>query len=138
MINEKYSYKDFMDKTFLDVPVKEFNNTLIVGSCFYQQEEPNKKVFPEGMKGVTFVKCNLDNVYISKGNKIETGCHRKLKSQNDLSDWVLDDELNPIEPMDKKEREKLGLSIDPKDIPKNKMTEPLLHQKLKETLKEIK
>jgi len=35
--NTKYSFKDFLNKNFKDIPVEEFNNTEIIGSCFYQE-----------------------------------------------------------------------------------------------------
>ena len=113
MINEKYSYKDFTDKTFLDVPVKEFNNTVIVGSCFSQQNEPNKKVFPRSLKDVVFRKCNLDNVYIPSGNKIEDGCYRRLITQNDLETWIVDKSNKPIKPVHNKDEQ----NTDPEKIP---------------------
>lgn len=122
MINEKYSYKDFMGQDFASVNASEFNNTEIVGSCFYQEAEPETEIFPVGMVGVTFKRCNLDNVKIFPGNTVEGSCcHRKIKVQNDLNDWELDESLKPVEPIEKKKYIKLGISIDPKDIPATKL-----------------
>ncbi len=126
-INKKYSYKDFTGVSFKDIPVEEFNNTIIVGSCFWQQwyegEEVVKDIFPDGIIGVEFRKCNLDNVYIDETkNTIVDGTHKKIKPQNDWADWIVDDDGKPIELLYKDNRLEKGLSIDPKDIPKKRLT----------------
>lgn len=117
MLNEKYSFKDFLDKKFTHLFTSEFNNSEIRGSCFYQQVVPNTQVFPTGITGVIFVECNLDNVLVPVGNTIKGGCHRRIMIQNDLEDWIIDDSLKPTEPINKIFFERLGLSVDPKDIP---------------------
>ena len=119
-INKKYSYKDFTHQDFTDVPASEFNNSEIVGSCFYQEGHPEyKKIYPDGMTGVVFCgRCNLDNVEIPPTCIIEAGCsHRRIKVQNDLEDWVVDGDGKPLEPVNKKHFVKCNLSTDPKDIP---------------------
>ena len=128
-INEKYSYQayPYHDLSFKDRPAEEFNNTIIVGSCFYQEwvegdKEVVKDIFPDGIKGVTFRKCNLDNIKIPKGNIVEDGTNKKIKVQNDFWGWILNDDLTPKEPINKEQRLKVGISIDPKDIPKKKFT----------------
>lgn len=122
-INEKYSYKDFLDKDLTSLPASDFNNSEIVGSCFYQQAKPDTQVFPTRMTGVAFIRCNLDNVLIPSGNTIKSDCcHRKIVIQNDLEDWIVDDLGKPVEPVNRKVFERLGLSIDPKDIPLTKET----------------
>ena len=128
-VNEKYSFKAFPyhGLSFKNVNVKEFNNTIIKGSCFYQEwvegdSNVIKDIFPDGMKGVTFINCNLDNIYIPVGNTILGSSHKKIAVQNDLSDWILDNQLKPKIPMDKEQRLKAGISIDSKDIPNTKFT----------------
>lgn len=133
-INEKYSYKAFpyYGVSFKDRPASEFNNTTIRGTMFYQAwregEEVVKDIFPDGMKGVVFERCNLDNVYIPDGNILRDdpphfNTHLKIQMQNDREDWILDDDLKPVKPMDKEQRLKAGIiSIDPKNIPKKKIT----------------
>lgn len=127
MINTKYSFKDFMGQDFSSVGPTEFNNSEIVGSCFYQEGDPEQEIFPVGMIGVTFKRCNLDNVKIPAGNTVESDCcHRCIKVQNDLEDWILDGTNNPVEPVAKKIFIRLGLSIDPADIPTDFIREELL------------
>ncbi len=123
-MNEKYSYKDFMDKSFTDRPASEFDNSEIVGSCFYQQGHPElKKIFPAGMTGVIFRRCNLDNVFVPLTCTVESNCsHRRIKAQNDKEDWIVDSDLKPIEPACKNLFIEKGMSIDPKDIPAEKIT----------------
>ena len=121
-INEKYSYKNFIRRKFKSIDAQEFNNTEIVGTCFYQENSPDSDIFPDEMAGVTFTKCNLDNVLIPLGNIVNGGCNRRIKVQNPTidnptpEDWILDNLGNPIEPVNKERFIKKGLSIDPKDI----------------------
>ena len=134
-LNEKYSYKDFTNKNLLDVDVKELNNTVIRGSCFYQEKSWDEaklyiKVFPDGMTGVTFDRCNLDNVEIPAGNIVlPTNSHKIIKVQNDWSDWELEANGTPKEPLNKKDYLDLGLSVDPKNIPAEKLDKSILDKK---------
>ena len=134
-VNQKYSFGDFMNQSFKGSPAEEFNNTVIVGSCFHQEasedaitlREIEKDIFPAGMHGVTFRRCNLDNVFIPLGNIIwdegwEKCTHKKIKLQNDWRYWILGEDLKPIEPKDKEEWIKRGISIRPEDIPTKKFT----------------
>jgi hypothetical protein len=130
MINEKYSYKDFMGQDFSSVSASELDNTEIVGSCFYQEGDPDAEIFPPSMTGVIFKRCNLDNVKVPAGNTVESSCcHRKIKAQNDLEDWFVDSAHKPVEPMRKADYLLLGISIDPADIPTEKMTESIVAKK---------
>jgi hypothetical protein len=47
----------------LDIPP----GTIIVGACF-SCETPDSVIFPDKMRGVRFLRCNLDNVLIPPGN----------------------------------------------------------------------
>jgi hypothetical protein len=123
-INEKYSFGDFTGQDFSDIDASEFNNTEIVGSCFYQElpidytgNPHGKAIFPSTMTGVVFKRCNLDNVRVIGTNSIDGGCNRNIRVQNDLEDWVVDSAGNPIEPSGKARFQSLGLSIDPQDLP---------------------
>jgi len=115
-LNEKYSYKDFTNKILTDTDPKEWNDSEVIGACFYN-EKPLTEVFPEGVSGVKFVKCNLDNIVIPKDCTIEGGCRRLIQVQNDGEEWVLDEHLKPIEPLNKAVYVKLGLSVLPSALP---------------------
>lgn len=130
-LNEKYSHQayPYHNVSFKEVDPKEFNNTVIKGSCFYQEaleNDPNFDIFPDGMTGVIFIGCNLDNINIPIGNEV-VGCSQKrIKVQNDWDDWLMeykDGKWKPKEPIDKEQRLDANLSIDPKDIPNEKWTE---------------
>jgi hypothetical protein len=139
-VNEKYSYKDFTGKKLLDVDVKELNNTVIRGSCFYQEKSWDEtklyiKVFPDGMTGVTFDRCNVDNVEIPEGNIALPNCNQKtIKVQNDWADWELEKNGTPKEPLNKKDYLDLGISIKPKDIPKTKLDKCIIDKKREEVM----
>ena len=120
-MNKKYSFKDFTHQSFKDV-TDLVPGTVIVGTCFYQENHPDSHIFPETMTGVTFLRCNLDNVFIPPGNIVGAiqgveSTQKRIKVQNDNDDWILDNKLSPVEPMNKKQRIVEGRSIDPKDIP---------------------
>ena len=115
-LNEKYSYKDHTNKLLDKTDAAEWNDTEVVGTCFHQNV-PKTVVFPAGIKGVKFVKCNLDNVVIPKDCTVDGGCNRLIAVQKDGCDWLLDTDLNPVEPLDKAEYVKLGLSVDPSALP---------------------
>lgn len=130
VINEKYSYQAFPyhGLSFKDRPAEEFNNTVVAGACFYQEwvegdKDVVKDIFPDGMTGVVFRGCNLDNVLVPVGNTVEGGINRKIAVQNDWSAWILDDNLQPIEPLYKELRLSVNVSCDPQNIPAEKWTE---------------
>lgn len=116
-MNKQFSYKDFSDKSLKEYKAEDFNDTEIIGSCFYQQDACNSDIFPDGIKNVKFIACNLDNVLIPANCTAEGGCNLQLKLQNDKEIWRVDkDTLSPLEPHNKAKFIKLGLSILPKDI----------------------
>lgn len=125
-INWKFSCKDFTDKSLKKVSVKELNNTIIIGSCFYQNNEIDdvaelKDIFPDGMTGVTFKNCNLDNVYIPVGNTLIDCVNKLIKKQNDGFHWKIDKKSNKFEkPINELFFDEQGWSKDPKDIPEKK------------------
>ena len=124
-MNKKYSYKDFTGLDFSKVDVKEFDDEII-GTCF-SQSSPMTKIFPPGMTGVSFVKCNLDNVDVPAGNTQKDCCNRQWKEQNDLIPWIVSAiTLQPIEPLHKEWYERLGLSTNPADIPTEKMDKDII------------
>ena len=116
--NDKYSHKLFKIKDLIND--RDINNQVIYSSCFCC-DKPESQMFPEDMKGVKFYNCNLDNCIIPDGNEVISGSVRRFKVQNDNEDWIIDRNDKLIEPINKKIFVKLGLSTDPKDIPKTKI-----------------
>lgn len=121
-MNKKYSYKayDYHGLSFKDRPCSEFNNSEIIGSCFYQEwvndGDTMKDIFPAGMTGVTFAKCNLDNVVVPAGNTMQDCTNKRIQVQKDLEDWAVDATDKPTEPVHKKRFTDLGLSMKPADL----------------------
>lgn len=121
--NVKYSFKSFNEMSFKDVPVEEFNNTTIKGSCFFQafplesKKEP-VDIFPDGMTGVTFIACNLDNVWIPPGNTLIDCTNKWIVLKNDGYNWEKDKSTKkPKKPVADFFYDKNGWSKNPKDIP---------------------
>lgn len=130
-MNEDLSKKDFTNIDLSGRDVSEFNNTEIVGSCFAQFFDVGdvvpgtggKSIFPAGMTGVTFTRCNLDNVHVPAGNTVGDGCTNKtIQRKNDLEDWVLkkNGSWEALLPNDATGFSEFGLSADPNDIPGTK------------------
>lgn len=88
-----FSHKDFTGRNLSDR--KDMSDTVITGSCF-SQENPDTHVFPEGMAGVTFVNCNLDNCFIPAGNSVQGGSQRRFMTMPDGQDWLVDAALQPV------------------------------------------
>jgi len=117
--DDRYSHKDYTTgKLYAE---KNLKNLIIYNSCF-SKETPDLKVFPTEMTGVTFYNCNLDNCFIPPGNTVIGGATRRFMVQNDRNDWLIDKDNKPLEPLNKTEYIKLGLNIDPKDLPTEMMT----------------
>lgn len=105
-----------MDRTGLDLRgngVKD--NMAIVGACF-SQENPDTHVFRESLTGVTFINCNLDNVYIPSGNTVIDCSQRRFKCQVDGYDWIVDENNNPVTPLALEYHISNGLNTDPSKI----------------------
>lgn len=93
-VNEKYSLKDF---TGLDMSVEPIEG-IVYGSCF-SQEEPYRHIFTEDMKGVTFLKCNLSNVFIPEGNTVIDCKQIRFEVQEDGKDWYINEDGSPTKPL---------------------------------------
>lgn len=131
--DDTLSFKDFTGRVLTDETLYNFNGKTIYATCF-SQETPGAIVFPDGMKGVTFVKCNLDNVTLPV-DSIIIGCsQRQFEVQNDLNDWLVDENKNPVIPVDHEVYTKFNLPIPkPEDIPSQKVTERVDLKKEAET-----
>jgi hypothetical protein len=110
-----HSFKDYTNQSLKDRPVEEFSGQTIKGSCFYQEVPyggslPTKGVdiFPDGMTGATFVRCNMDNVYVPPGNFVIAGdgvpsSTRKIMTDDEGFDCLAKDNASVLEP-DKENR----------------------------------
>jgi hypothetical protein len=123
--NEKLSHKDFTHQTFLMDDPALWSNTTIVGTCFYQEGDW-RDVFPAGMIGVVFERCNLDNCIIPAGNTVVGGCNRNIKVQNDMEDWICDAQGKPTEPLNKLMYLRQGIEPDAKWMPEIKLGKSIL------------
>ena len=127
------SNRVFTNWNFKDVTWLSLSSKTICRSSFYN-ENPEVDIWPSTMTGVMFVDCNLDNVYdkIPPGNTVIGGSQRKFKVQNDGEDWILNPgNLSPVEPADKERFLKLGISTNPRNIPSDKMEEPITMRELR-------
>lgn len=117
-MDDKFSFRDFTN-TSVAVP----NNITIHGSVF-SHEKPDSKVFPDKMTGVVFVKCNLDNCFIPKGNKIVDCSQLRFQVQNDQNDWIVDKDNKPVTPIDADILAKRGVTVPkPESLSVCKLTE---------------
>jgi hypothetical protein len=71
--NIKYSHKDLTNQRFKGVDASEFNHSIIVNSCLYQEcldgealPADGFDIFPDGIEGLVLQGCNLDNVNTNK------------------------------------------------------------------------
>jgi len=122
--NNKYSFVSFKRQSFVNVPVKEFDSSEIIGSSFYQ-DIPYSKVFPDSIKGVKFINCNLDNCIIPIGAIVIGGTNKHFKVMNDQEYWIVDKNKNPIIPLDTIIFKRVGISINPRDISIRPLSEPI-------------
>lgn len=117
-MNAQYSYGDFTQQDLSDAD--RFDGD-VVGSCF-QQDSPDTVAFPADANA-TFFRCNLNNCRIPAGCTIGSGsCNYQHSKQNDGEQWILDGSGKPIEPLGKKQFQRLNLSTDAKDIPASKLS----------------
>lgn len=112
---------------------KRFGGSLIIpsGTTVYatnfSREVPDSTVFRSTMTGVTFLECNLDNILIPEGNIVKTIYRtpaRRFRAENDLRDWLLDTQDQPTRLIDEEYWDEKGYSVDPRDIPPQRIRSP--------------
>lgn len=96
--DEEWSFKNFTNQDLSD---RALSGKVIYSTVFYN-EKPNSEIFPPGMKGVIFIKCNMDNLVIPEGNTLIECTQRKFEAQEDGKDWLLDEDGNPLKLMGEK------------------------------------
>lgn len=94
--SEAYSFKDFTGHDLSDRT--DMSGIIIYGSCFYH-ENPDLNFLPASMGGTTFIACNLDNNTMPDGNEIIDCSNRKIKAQEDDTDWIVDEDGIPVSPL---------------------------------------
>jgi len=99
----------------LQVKIEELNDTEIVGSCF-SQESAFTEVFPDGMVGVTFRHCNLDNCIIPVENAMVNCTNKHFNYMADGERWIVDSKGKAISPLHPDRFDKWEISKDPADI----------------------
>lgn len=73
----------------------DMDGLTIHGLCL-SNESPDAKVLPPNLTGVTFIACNLDNIFIPDGNTLINCANRRFKVQDDGQDWEIDKNNKPI------------------------------------------
>ena len=120
----EFSCKDF---TNTDREINIPDGAYVYGSCF-SQETPRSRIFRENMRNVTFRNCNLMNVHIPQpNNNTVIDCQTdSFQVQNDLNDWIVDDNGYPVKPLNHTLFTKSGLQMPlPQDIPAEKVDAPV-------------
>lgn len=109
--------KDCTGWEFKSRPEYAFAPGLVLDRHCFSQETPDADIFPEGMVGVTFLNCNLDNCLVPPGNTVVGGSQRRFEAQNDLRDWEVDAKNAPVTVIDEEVWAKKGYSVAVEDIP---------------------
>lgn len=123
--DDALSFRDFTHWEFMSRPEYDFSNKTIYSSVF-MHEEPESVVFAPGTRNVTFVCCNLDNVVLPPGSVVKNpdcGSQRRFKVQNDLRDWEVDAFNRPLRVIDEDRWIEAGTSVNPADIPPQRMNQ---------------
>lgn len=116
--SDRWSFGDF---TGHDLRGANLNGQIIYGSCF-SREIPDSQVFPANVTGLVLVNCNLDNVALPAGASAIGGTRKRFRVQNDLRDWEINGSNQPTRLMDEGFWQRRGISIDPRDIPAQRIT----------------
>lgn len=90
--DDAWSFKDFSNRTISDVIP---DGTVVYASSFYFEGKATH-VFQASMRGVTFVRCNLDNCIIPPGNTTLDCSMRQIRVIDGV-DWLVDENDEPIE-----------------------------------------
>lgn len=117
--DDELSLKDFTWWRFTHRPDMDFAGKVIYASCF-SQETPDSVVFPDDLRA-TFVRCNLSNVVIPAGVTVIDCNTMRYKCCADLRDWELGASDEPVKVLGEKYWLQQGCSVDPADIPAEKM-----------------
>lgn len=122
--DDELSGRDFTGWDFNDRPEYDFSNKVIYASVF-SNETPRSLIFPSKTSGVTFLHCNLDNVELPDASVAVNCSTKSFEVQNDLRDWEIEPLTDvPIKVLNEKYWVSKGISVDPADIPAQKVEVP--------------
>lgn len=113
----RYSYKDYTGHSLKHL---NLTNCTVYASCF-SQEKPDTQIFSDDTSNVTFIRCNLTNVTTPPNSTVIDCVQKRILVQNDLRDWEIDENDNPIAVVNAKYWESVGVSVNPSDIPAQKI-----------------
>lgn len=114
--DDQWSLKNYSTQELLRENIKP--GTTIYAS-FFSKETPNSPIFPV-VQNLTLIECALDNVFIPPGVTVKTVYRNppiQYKVQNDLRDWILDQNSKPVKLIDENYWAAKGFSISTADIP---------------------
>lgn len=131
-------YNDEWSFNRSSISYSEMPSGITVYATSFYLEKPDSEIFNPELKNVKFVKCNLDNILIPPNNELIESTNERFEVQNDLNDWLINDKNLPLKPFNYKVFEKFNLPIpEAKDIPIEKVTEPIDWVKEKQQMLEI-
>lgn len=114
------SGRDFTGWEFLSRPEYDFKGKVIYATCF-AQESPDSPIFDPSLKGVTFLRCNLTNVLVPPDCTVIDCVTTRVETKNDGRVWEVNEQNEPVRLTSEKHWLILGTSIDPADIPSEKL-----------------
>ena len=131
--DDKWSFKNFSNRPVPDLP----DGIVVYSTAFYHEQDAAP--FPEKMTGVTFVKCNLDNVTVPRGNTIIQCSQKRFRCQKDGCDWEIDADDRPVKlACGGKPFIKFGVTPPtPVEIPETKVKEPVEYLRVRLAEKQL-
>lgn len=93
-----HSHKDYTGRSLADRPASEFSGKTIRGMCLTQMA-PDTVALPSGVTDCVLQDCQLDNVLIPSGFSVVRGSTRRFLAQPDGTDWIVDENNQPVSPL---------------------------------------
>ena len=118
-VDDELSFKIFTNWNLKEHQF-DFNGKTVYASSFYN-ETPDSDILPDGIKDVTFLKCDLNNIIIPEGNTVIDCSQERIELMNDMRDWITDPEGNAQKVVGEEYWVSKGVSVDPQVIPSKKI-----------------
>lgn len=115
--DDEFSGRDFTGRTLTSFDL----SGRVIYATVFAQEEPDTLIFDALVNGATFIRCNLTNVLMPPGNVLVDCITTRCATMNDGRVWELDEKDKPIRLTAEKHWRIMGASIDPADIPAEKI-----------------